>query len=457
MATDAVLSRISEDFDGFAIANAAAPIVTEQDKRVSVRNFETLTTIQTLKGPFGMCEDMAIAGHPEIVATTSSDSSVIRIWSAESGERLSKIDRTASGTVAMTPDGGVLAGAGEPGVIRFWEPLSGHILGEYRFGEVNASGALATLKKIDASITPDGQIMFFVGSDGEIVAWSVSEKRALAKRYFGVHKDDATSIDVLDAMPAVTALNSSIGVVAVKSQIYLWNLASNSIVKSWTASRVVKILVPSNDDRTFFGAADDLISLRWKLPIQELSTQAPGSERELRSYLDDVGVQIVNDPTLGTEVAPRSVVPSPDRVSAMLNSTDTGLQMLALSWIERKPLSYISLIDQQTPLLASTEPRIRELSIRALAKIGDRNDQKIAAAIAPLLLDRDADVRVAALSTIGHFGSAAAVATPELQRVLLTGDVFSPHLGAHVYAPDFACGVINDIGPAAAQAIPQMI
>lgn len=84
-------------------------------------------------------------------------------------------------------------------------------------------------------------------------------------------------------------------------------------------------------------------------------------------------------------------------------------------------------------------------------------EQKVAAAIGPLLLDQDPDVGLAALFVIGMFGADADMATPQLQRVLLTGDVFSPHLGAHVFAPDIACEAISRIGPGAAQAIQQMI
>lgn len=456
-ATDAVLRRIPVGVDGFAVAGASSLIVTEQAGRAEIRDADTLGTVATLKGPFAPFEDMAIAGQPAIVASTSSEVPSIRIWSAASGERVNKIDRTASGTVAMAPDGSIVGGAYEPGVVRLWEPLSGRVVDEYHFNKSGARSARAVPERINVSITPDGQIMFFTASDGMIVAWNVLEKRAVAVRYFGIHKEGATSIYILEAMPAVTALNSSIAVVAVKSEIYLWDLASNIVIKRWTASRLVNILVPSTDERTFFGAADDLISLRWRLPAQEISPKAPDTERELKGYLDQVGVNIVNDPASGSEVKPRSAAPPADRLSAMLNGPDIDRQMFALSWIRRVPLSYTSLIDDLIPLLASTDARIREISITALVQLRSGNERKVAAAIAPLLLDNNVDVKVAALFAIGRFGAAAAVATPQLQRVLLTGDMFSPHAGAHVSAPDFACGAISEIGPGAAQTIPQIV
>jgi hypothetical protein len=395
-------------------------------------------------------------GHPAIVASTNSHVPAIRIWNAASGERVNKIDRTVTGTVAMTPDGRMVAGAYKPGVIRFWEPLSGRVLDEYHFNNSGSARPSANLEKIDATITPDGQTMFFVASDGTIVAWNVLGKRALVVRNFGIRKEDATSIDVLDAMPAVTALNSSMGVVAIKSEIYMWDLTSNSIIKNWTASRVVDILVPGADERTFFGAAEDLISLRWRLPTQEISSQLPDSERELNGYLDYVGVKI-GETQAGIEVEPQSAAPVADHLSAMLDGADTDQQLFALFWIKREPSSYVSLVDHVTPLLKSTDARTREISISALFGLRFGNERKIAAAIAPLLLDGDLDVRVAALFVIGRFGAAAAVATPQLQRVLLTGDVFSSHVGAHVFGPNFACGAISEIGPNAAQAVPQMI
>jgi WD40 repeat protein len=456
-ATDAVLGRIPVDTYGFAVASASPLIVTQQGGRGDVRNADTLDTVGTLKGPFAPFEDLAIAGQPAIVASTNSETPAIRIWNTASGERVNKIDRTASGAIAMTPDGAMVAGAHLPGVVRFWEPLSGRVVDEYHFSKSGTAGAPAAPARTDVSITPDGQFMFFTASDGMIVVWDVLRKRALAARYFGIHKEDATSIYVLDAQPAITALNSSIAVVAVKSQIYLWDLMSNSIIKSWTTSRVVNILVPGSDERTFFGAADDLISLRWQLPTQEISPQLPDSERELNDYLDYVGMQIINDPVLGHAVEPRFAAPPADHLSAMLNDPDTDRQMLALSWIKRKPSLYKSLVDDVISLLASTDVRIREISIAALSQLRSGNERRIAAAIAPLLLDRDVDVGAAALFAIAQFGVAAAVATPQLQRVLLTGDVFSPHVGAHIYAPNFACDAIGEIGPEAAQAIPQMI
>lgn len=448
--TDAVLDQIPVDTDGFALASASPLLAIQQGGRVDLRDANSLSQIGTLKGPFGMFEDMAIAGSPAIVATTDSDWPAIRIWDAASGNRANKIDRTASGSIAMSPSGTLLAGAYEPGTVRFWEPLSGRVVDEYRFERPGAAEASA----IDVSITPDGQIMFFTAFDGTIAAWDVQENRPLAERYFEMHKEDATSIEVLHAMPAVTALSKSIAVVAIKSELYLWDLTSNSLIKNWTASRVVNVLVPGGDGATVFGAADDLVSLRWGLPVVEISPRVPESAQELNSYMDFVGLELDDDPNVGVEVKPRLRFPP---VSSMLNNPTTDQQLLALSWIERQPSLYSAFVDDVVPLLASPNPEVREASVKALVNLRNGEEQKIATAIAPLLLDNNVDVKVAAILSIGQFGTAAAAAMDQLQDILLTDDLFSPHLGAHISVPDFVCGALGGIGPGAGEAVPQII
>jgi WD40 repeat protein len=418
-------------------------IVTEGDRQVTVRSADSLEVVQSLKGPFGPFESLAIGGSPPIVVSSdpSSTDSMIRVWNVQTGNRITKIDRRATGEIAITPDGRLVAGGCGPQKVCFWNPQTAKVEGEYVIEEPASRGDSRLRRAaIDVSITSDGQIMFFGTFDGRLVAWDVSARRPLATRYFGLG-------------PTVTTLDSKTAIVAVKSTMYVWDLQGNEILKSWNASRVVTHLARGKDERTALGVVDGLGLLEWQMPALEISTEIPHEKALLAKYDDLIGMQVADAATSGREVVPRPMEPSNAQLLKGLQDSDPNAQLLALSWLLRENHIDSALMDKVGGRLNSSDSRVREAAVKVLGRPGAFPPPKAAAAIASVLTDTDVEVRVSALFALESFGSAAAVAVPQLRRLLQIDDEYSEQLGAHVSPREMACETLAHIGRAASGAI----
>jgi WD40 repeat protein len=417
-------------------------IVTEADKKVTVRNAGSLEVVQTFKGPFGSFESLAIGGEPPIVVSSdsSSDDSMIRVWDVQTGNRISKINRPGSGEIAITPDGRLVAAGCGPWKVCFWNPRTVEAQGEYLIDESARGPSLRQRHApLHVSITPDGQMMFFTTFYGPLVAWDVSARRPLATRYFG-------------SGPVVAALDTRTAIVAVNSTMYVWDLQCNDILKSWNASKIIRHLARGKDERTILGVTDGLGLLEWQMPALQMSAEVPQEEALLAKYDELVGMQVTDATSTGRDVAPLAMEPSEAQLLKELENGDTNAQLLALSWLLRKQQINSVLVDNVTRQLRSSDGRVREAAVRVLGRAGAFPPAKAAAAIASALTDSDVEVRTSALFSLENLGSAAAVAVPQLRLLLNIDDEYSERLSAHVSPRDMACYMLATIGRAASGA-----
>ncbi len=112
-----------------------------------------------------------------IAGIRSADGSrplAIRTWNALSGEpgRAWTRDRAIGTTVAVSPDGKVLASMNSAGVIRFWDMATG---AEQRTVEANPSGITGV------SFAADGKTILTIGDDFAVRRWDAVTGRLLAK------------------------------------------------------------------------------------------------------------------------------------------------------------------------------------------------------------------------------------------------------------------------------------
>jgi hypothetical protein len=84
---------------------------------------------------------------------------------------------------------------------------------------------------IDVNITSNGEMMFFKTQDGAVVAWDVKGKKVLAERQF-------------EAGAIIIWLNKTTAIVAVRNEIYVWDLVSND-AETWCASILEKTIYRS--------------------------------------------------------------------------------------------------------------------------------------------------------------------------------------------------------------------
>ena len=128
----------------------------------------------------GEVQDAALSPDGSILATAGEDGT-IRLWDTK---RQLPIGAPLTGhesavyTVAFGPDGTVLYSAGEDGTIRRWEVNSRQPLGE----PIEAGQGVILM----LAISPDGTTLASGGSDGSIRLWHVAPQHALFAKLGGL-------------------------------------------------------------------------------------------------------------------------------------------------------------------------------------------------------------------------------------------------------------------------------
>lgn len=89
----------------------------------------------------------------------------------------------APGCVAFSPDGSLLAAAGDDGLIRVWQTSDYTVIGEFRANE-DCIPAIA--------FSPDGQILASASDDGIVRLWNVQERKELCA--LSAHTGIVTSV-----------------------------------------------------------------------------------------------------------------------------------------------------------------------------------------------------------------------------------------------------------------------
>ena len=171
---------------GLAIRDAAGAATTAQRQSDEVRpayltsQFDYAKTVAPRRGESARLTAAsprvtAVAFSPDgtLLASAYSDG-VIRMWNPATGHQSGQVLQAAAGrrasatTVAFSPDGKLLAGAYSDGVIRLWNPATGQPV----------RAPLTAGRGVNAiAFSPDSRLLASAGTDGTIRLWNPATGR----------------------------------------------------------------------------------------------------------------------------------------------------------------------------------------------------------------------------------------------------------------------------------------
>lgn len=149
----------------YAPDNRALALVVGND--ISLRNADTLTETQRLKGHRAPVFALAWSPDSARLASSAMDENTVRLWDAANG-RLARTLNVGSGwvrSVVFSPDGQLLASGGTDNIIRLWNAASGAELRQLS-GHTDWIGGLA--------FSPDGATLASAARDGTVRLWDVA-------------------------------------------------------------------------------------------------------------------------------------------------------------------------------------------------------------------------------------------------------------------------------------------
>jgi WD40 repeat protein/transcriptional regulator with XRE-family HTH domain len=162
-------------------------------------------------------DQLAFSPDGKVVASAGDDGT-IQLWSVTAGPHrsLHPLGVTLAGStaavqgLAFSPDGKVLASGGADAVIRLWDVARRRLLGPPLIGHLAAVTAVA--------FSPDGKILASSSSDRTVRLWDVARRRQIGQALIG-HTDDVLNVAF---SPDGTILASG----SSDHSVRLWDVAS---------------------------------------------------------------------------------------------------------------------------------------------------------------------------------------------------------------------------------------
>lgn len=172
------------------------------------------------------------------------------------------IPGTVANTVAMSPDGRLIATACSDGAVRLWDCTNGELLQE--FGKSLGMFGVGHRGEANSVVfSPDGKALFSSGEDGQLIRWDLSDPNR--HRSLKIPIWTATSLLMLP-----DGLTLAIG--GGDGQIHLWPLdgkhPTTNLIRH--QDRITALTLDSKSQQLISGGDDKTIRI-WSLPNGSLS------------------------------------------------------------------------------------------------------------------------------------------------------------------------------------------
>jgi DNA-binding beta-propeller fold protein YncE len=246
--------RAKNDFVGVAFSPDCHILATEGDGTVRVMNLVTGQLITTMHAAPGS-NSLGLAFTPDgkILAAASADGPTT-LWDAATGHRIATLNSDPVGTwsVAFSPDGKELFTEGSAGVIDQWD-VSTH----QRITKIITGVAVGSM-----ALSPNGQLLAVGGNDGNDRLYNMATYKLI-----GTLRSGEGHVFAMAFSPN----NATLVTGTLKSAVQWWDAATGKLITHGVGNGSITDVAFSPDGRILAAGSEGIVQL-WNTETRQLIT-----------------------------------------------------------------------------------------------------------------------------------------------------------------------------------------